>query len=326
MTTTTLAPVLRSISVTVEPTTAFRVFTEQIGAWWPIATHGMFGAECGCVGFEEGLLVERATDGRTATWGEVVDWRPPERLVFSWHPGREQDAASEVEVRFLADGSGTRVELEHRGWERFGEDAINRRRAYVGPGTWGAVLEHFADVAEPATDVPPMTELAEAYEAFFSEAEAGGHGPAPAEGEWDAARTVAHVTLNDAAMIAVTNAIIHERPAAFENVVCQDPAVLSAHVARFDGDLAAMVRHGREVAELARVAFLRLDANQRMTPVACRLLHDGEVVLDEPMPWDVVAREAQARRHLPAHTQQLRDLRAGTGSALSGQSRPSAGG
>ncbi|MCM0620900.1 SRPBCC family protein [Nocardioides bruguierae] len=303
------APVLRSISVPASPARAFEVFTEQIGAWWPIATHGLFGGECGWVGFEDGLLVERALDGRSTTWGEVLAWTPGQLLAFSWHPGREADDASEVEVRFLADGDGTRVELEHRGWERFGEQADERRRTYVGPGAWGFVLEHFADVADgPAAPVPGLAELEAAYETFFAAALAGPFGPAPAEGEWDAASTVAHVTLNDQAMIAVANALVHQREARFENVVSQDPAVLAAHVARF-ADLDALVAHGRAVATLACVAAARLDPAQRETAVHCRLLHDGEVVLDQPMPWGAVALDTQASRHLPAHVQQLENLR-----------------
>src|SRR6478609_9471673 len=90
-------------------------------------------------------LVERAVDGRTSVWGEVLAWEPPHRLVLTWHPGGDPDDASEVEVRFTAsEGGGTRVELEHRGWERFGESAMLRRHAYVGPGAWGLLLDHVA--------------------------------------------------------------------------------------------------------------------------------------------------------------------------------------
>ena len=39
----------------------------------------------GGVAFEGGRLVERATDGTAATWGEVVVWDRPRRLVFTWH-------------------------------------------------------------------------------------------------------------------------------------------------------------------------------------------------------------------------------------------------
>lgn len=307
--TTTRPPVLRAALVRCDADEAFAAFTDRIGAWWPLPTHGLFGARAGGVAFEDGRLVERSVDGEEVVWGEVLAWEPPRRLVVTWHPGREVDDASEVEVRFLPDDGGTRVELEHRGWERFGEDAARRRRGYVGPGTWGAVLEHFADVAEPPVDGPDLTALRAAYAAFFAEAERGGFGPAPAEGEWDADRVLAHVALNDLAMTAVAHALVHRREdLQFGNSACQDPGVLAAEVARTP-DRAARIARGRALADVAMAAVARLDPVQRATPVHCVLHHDGEVLVDERMPWGVVAVDGQASRHLPAHTGQLAELR-----------------
>ena len=303
-------PVLRATTVARPLDQTFAVFTSQIGAWWPLPTHGIFGADAGGLGFEDGLLVERAVDGRTSVWGEVLAWDPPHRVVFSWHPGQDADAASEVEVRFTAsDGGGTRVELEHRGWERFGESAMLRRHGYVGPGAWGHVLDHFADLADARPDAVALSAVAAAYDAFFAEAERGGFGPPP-PGEWDAARVVAHVALSDLAMTAVAHALVEGRTVpTFGNTVCQDPQVLSAWV-EAAGDLPALVARGRELAEVAMAATARLDPDQLATPVPCRLFHDGGLVLDRPMPWGPFVAETQASVHLPAHTGQLRDLRA----------------
>jgi len=55
----------------------------------------------------------------------VLAWEPPGRLVCEWLVG---DTATELEVRFTAGGDGeTVVEIEHRGWEQFGEAAGDRR-------------------------------------------------------------------------------------------------------------------------------------------------------------------------------------------------------
>jgi uncharacterized protein YndB with AHSA1/START domain len=308
--TTTRPPVLRAAIVSCPVEEAFTAFTDRIGAWWPLPTHGIYGDRAGGVAFDGGRLVERSVEGEEVVWGEVVAWEPPHRLVVTWHPGREADEASEVEVRFSPDGDdGTRVELEHRGWERFGADAMRRRRGYVGPGAWGAVLEHFADVAEPPAEGPDLTALRAAYEAFFAEAERGGFGPPAVRGEWDADRVLAHVALNDLAMTAVAHAIVHRRQdLRFRNVVCQDPEVLAAEVARTP-DRAARVARGRALAEVAMAAVARLDPEQRATLVHCVLHHDGEVVLDDRRPWGAVAVDVQAAVHLPAHTGQLADLR-----------------
>jgi uncharacterized protein YndB with AHSA1/START domain len=304
----TTPPVLRSAHVARTVQEAFDVFTRQIGAWWPLPTHGLYGTDAGVVAFEDGRLVERATDGRCTVWGEVLAWDPPHRLVMTWHPGQDVDEASEVEVRFTASDGGTRVELEHRGWERFGESAMQRRHRYVGPGAWGHVLDHFAGVADTHPDAVDLTALASAYDAFFAEADRGGFG-APPQGEWGAPEVVAHVALSDLAMIAVSHALVHRRAdLTFGNTTCQDPQVLAGWVAQA-GDLATLVARGREVAAVAIAATARLDPDQLATPVACRLFHDGELVLDGAVPWGRMAAGTQASVHLPAHTGQLRDLR-----------------
>jgi uncharacterized protein YndB with AHSA1/START domain len=62
--------------------------------------------------------------------GEVLVWEPSSRFAFSWYPGRSAETSQVVDVRFTPVDSGTRVSLEHPGWERL-----------VGPG--GEIPEHF---------------------------------------------------------------------------------------------------------------------------------------------------------------------------------------
>jgi uncharacterized protein YndB with AHSA1/START domain len=79
-----------------------------------------------------------------------VAWEPPQWVVFSWHlqgdwrfdPNPER--ASEVEVRFFAEDSGTRVELEHRNLERHGAGWEQVRTGVDSAGGWSAILEQFA--------------------------------------------------------------------------------------------------------------------------------------------------------------------------------------
>lgn len=237
------APVVRAAYVQRPQTETFAIFTDQIGAWWPLPTHGVFGEQAGGLEFRDGRLIELAVDGRESTWGEVRAWEPPSRMVISWHPGRDTGEQSEVEVRFEPDAAGTRVIIEHRGWETFGADARRRRRGYVGPSAWGYVLDHFADVAEPRDQAPDLGGLAAAYDAFFAEAERGGFGPPPADGEWDADQTLAHVALSDLATIAVSQAIIHEGPARFANVDWQTPDHLAAWIVRC-GNTTGLIAEG----------------------------------------------------------------------------------
>lgn len=49
--------------------------------------------------------------------------------------------------RQVANCPPTRVVIEHRGWEAFGDAGFASRRSYVGPRAWGSVIDHFADLA-----------------------------------------------------------------------------------------------------------------------------------------------------------------------------------
>ncbi len=307
----TPAPVVRAAHVRRTPAEAFALFTDEIGAWWPLTTHGLHGS-AGSLGFADGLLVERSLEGAEVVWAEVTAWEPPDRLVLEWHPGRDAAEASQVEVSFRGDEHGTRVEIVHRGWERFGDDAERRRSAYAAPNAWGFVLDHYGDLGDLVEDpdsarAKELAELRTAYDLFFAEAAKGGFGPPPA-GEWDAAEVVAHIALNEVVMAGVGRDLVFGKEPSFDNLLCQDRSVMARLVERC-GNLDGLVAFARDQARTATQVVARLDADQAAHPVPCRLLHDGEVVLDQPMPWWQVAVVLQAARHLTAHTGQLRDLR-----------------
>ena len=123
---TTDQTVRKTIMVRRSVEDAFRLFTEEIGSWWPTGTHSIYGKAVETVIFEPrsgGEVFERARDGKTAHWATVLEYDPPNRFVLEWKVNPEAAAPTEVEVRFVPDGGSTRVELEHRGWERLGADA-----------------------------------------------------------------------------------------------------------------------------------------------------------------------------------------------------------
>jgi uncharacterized protein YndB with AHSA1/START domain len=130
---TAIAPVLKTIVVPLPQGRAFDLFFAGMGSWWPLDTHSVFAADAAEVtvdGRPGGRILERAADGRTAEWGEILVWDPPHRVVFTWHPGYDDASATEVEVRFSTEGELTRVDLEHRGWDALGERAATTREGY----------------------------------------------------------------------------------------------------------------------------------------------------------------------------------------------------
>jgi len=154
--TSPLGPVRHTVEVAVPAAEAFRIFVDQIDSWWPLAVHSIGGARAaGCVfeGRDGGRIYEADEDGSLHLWGTVTEWRPPERVVFSWHPGRDATTAQEVELRFVEHGGRTTVELEHRGWESLGDRAAEARERYH--SGWPGVMVHYvvrcSDTEEPRT-------------------------------------------------------------------------------------------------------------------------------------------------------------------------------
>jgi hypothetical protein len=58
------------------------------------------------------------------------------------------DCVTEVEVTFVPEGpSRTRVEVEHRGLDAYGDQAADMREQFDSPGGWPGLLEAFATAA-----------------------------------------------------------------------------------------------------------------------------------------------------------------------------------
>jgi Activator of Hsp90 ATPase homolog 1-like protein len=95
-----------------------------------------------------GRIYERTVDGVEHEWGEVTLWQPPHRLGYLWHLLTDRSAATEVEIRFIAEAeAATRIEIAHAGWERLGNDGPQwRDRNRIG---WTTLLPHFQAAIRP---------------------------------------------------------------------------------------------------------------------------------------------------------------------------------
>jgi len=152
--------VRKSIVVQAPIERAFQVYTEGFASWWPMSTHHIGDAEPETVITElrpGGRQYERAPDGAECTWGYVIAYEPPHRIVTSWHLqgdwkfDPDPERASVVTVTFIPEGdSQTRVELEHGELWRHGEAGEKIREGVSQPGGWGSILELFAKAAEAA--------------------------------------------------------------------------------------------------------------------------------------------------------------------------------
>jgi hypothetical protein len=140
-----IEPLRISFDVECPPEHAFMVWTTRIDTWWP-RDHTVTG-NAELVVLESGLggrIFERTVDGTEHQWGEVTLWDPPSELGYRWHLGSDPATATDVAIRFRPEGiTTTRVEIEHRGWERLGEAATEwRARNNAG---WDSLLPHFEE-------------------------------------------------------------------------------------------------------------------------------------------------------------------------------------
>ena len=148
-----------SIDVAVDPQTAFKIFTEEIDAWWERGPHNFWdGGRALATRFEPGvggryLEVYDDATGDVLEIGHITLWEPGSRLM--WRMSHDD---TEVDVRFEATAGGTRVLLEQR-------LVPSGTKAHFYSG-WANILAWFAERADKpdrgpasAIDLPRVTPI-----------------------------------------------------------------------------------------------------------------------------------------------------------------------
>jgi uncharacterized protein YndB with AHSA1/START domain len=156
---TNAGAIRHAVTVELPREAAFARFVDDFRDWWPAEYTWSQDVleQIGIEPREGGMCFERGRHGFRCDWGRVLAFEPPRRLGFRWQisPRREpvpdERRASEVELRFEAEGNCvTRVELEHRGFERHGEgDAY--RDALASEQGWPYILGRYAS-RRPVSD------------------------------------------------------------------------------------------------------------------------------------------------------------------------------
>jgi uncharacterized protein YndB with AHSA1/START domain len=136
------------VVVDATPADAFAMFTDEIGLWWRTGTRYWNDAERGkTVRIEPhvgGRFVEvyDLDSGEGFEVGHVTAWQPGERLAFTWTQADWPDGTeTSIEITFAPADAGTRVRLEHSGFEDVpGAERFAGRYS----GGWNEVLGWFA--------------------------------------------------------------------------------------------------------------------------------------------------------------------------------------
>ena len=98
-----IEPINASVIVRRSPEDAFRVFTQDMGSWWPLQAFSMAadtyadrGVKAETVVLEEregGRVYEVMSDGTEGTWATILAWDPPRRFVLAWKPNLHRQPA-----------------------------------------------------------------------------------------------------------------------------------------------------------------------------------------------------------------------------------------
>lgn len=135
-----LAPIVKQVELRRTAAQAFDIFTRQISAWWPLATHTLAkdakGERTVRVIVEPrvgGRIYEILNTGEERAWGEVTVFEPGRRFAFHFHMSLPRERSSHVDIRFEDQGAGqSRVTLTHDRWDRLGDDAAAFRGRFDG--------------------------------------------------------------------------------------------------------------------------------------------------------------------------------------------------
>lgn len=118
-----------TVLVEVPQSEAFRLFTEEIDAWWRTGMRYRIGKQRSIVHLEPKLggklfeSFETAAGPKVVQTGNVLVFEPPSRLVLEWRAVNfAPDERTEVEVTFEPSPSGTRVSLRHSGFGKLRGD------------------------------------------------------------------------------------------------------------------------------------------------------------------------------------------------------------
>lgn len=140
-------PIRQATVVRSDAEHTFRVFVAEIGTWWPVVPFSLGDNRVAGVTVEPrrgGRVYETWDDGREVAWGEVLAWEPPARFAMTWTITAQ---VTEVELTFRPLGPAlTRVELEHRGWERLSGEQLREVGAFA--EGWTRILSAFRTAAE----------------------------------------------------------------------------------------------------------------------------------------------------------------------------------
>lgn len=143
----------------------------------------------------------------------------------------------------------------------------------------------------------------------------GGTSPVPPVGEWNAEQILAHVAIVTAATVAAVSGVASGTHTTYDNRTALDGWSIGRVISLAGGEAGLRERIRRQGEALCALGGGALSETELDTPVPTRLLSNGTVLVDRPLPLRELI-TGLAEVELPGHTEQLLALlpgRSGTG-------------
>ncbi|NUO53571.1 MAG: hypothetical protein HOV80_32370 [Polyangiaceae bacterium] len=143
--------ITKSVLLVCGPARAFELFTNRISEWWPPERRHTGDPKSTITLAESGRFFERGGSGNEVELGAVISWHAPEKIVLDWYPGTDKDHPTRVEIRFAAEGDGTRITVDHGPTEASEDLFPMRAPRYEASWTlvFHALVRAAADLGEP---------------------------------------------------------------------------------------------------------------------------------------------------------------------------------
>lgn len=147
--------------------------------------------------------------------------------------------------------------------------------------------------------------IEDAYQPFVTELHQGGFAD-PADG-WTAEQVAAHVSLNNDLIAEAAERIAAGEQPRYTNATVVDDDQLTA-CADSLGGLGGLAAAIETSAHRLALAWTAVGDNHAATPLPSTIIHEGEVIVDGPIPIRSFI-ERNSAVHLDMHLEQLRALR-----------------
>lgn len=120
------------------PARAFELFTGHASTWWPPERRHTGDPQSSIRLTSDGLFVETGASGKVVDLGHITRWDPPHRLEVDFYVASGKDQPTLLVVTFAAEGTGTRVSIQHGPGPRSAD--VWTRRASAFESAWSLLL------------------------------------------------------------------------------------------------------------------------------------------------------------------------------------------